>query len=100
MNGARVESTGEAPRGRGLSREAVVTLVRDALAEVLPRKKRATQFALSARLFHDVGLDSMQVLAFTFALEERVGMTLPEAELRRTPIESLQDVVDLIIRVG
>jgi acyl carrier protein len=86
--------------GAALTREAVIDMVRDALAEVLPRKKKATRFPLTARLFHDVGLDSMQVLAFTFALEQRFGRTLPEAELKKKPIESLDDVVDLIVRIA
>jgi acyl carrier protein len=86
--------------GSGLSRDAIIELVLGALKEVLPRQKRKQEFALSATLFKDIGMDSMQVLSFTFSLEQRLGKTLPEEELRRRPIESLEDVVQLIARVA
>jgi acyl carrier protein len=80
--------------------DAVVSLVMEALVDVLPRKKKKQSFPLSARLFNDIGLDSMQAIAFTFALEQRFKLTLPESELKKKPIESLQDVVDLILRIA
>lgn len=85
--------------GGKLDEPAASALVRSALAEVLPRKKRGVEFSPSARLFQDIGLDSMQVLAFTFALEQRLGVTLPEAEVKREPIESLEQIVALIMRL-
>ena len=45
-------------------------------------------------LFDDVGLDSLDTMDLTLALEEKFSLEIPDADLER--LRTVQDAVDLI----
>jgi len=80
------------------ARADVLKEVAACLAKLLPKRK-ARNIELTTHLFRDLGMDSIQLLEFLFALETRFATSLSEAELKKQRVESVGDVVDLIARL-
>lgn len=53
---------------------------------------------LTANLFKDLGLDSMQALEIVLEIEQRLGIKVPEARLRE--IRTLADAVRVARELG
>jgi acyl carrier protein len=75
--------------------ERVVNCVR----KLLPRARAKQPLDRAARLRWDLGLDSMQLLELVFLLEEEFDWRASDSDFAGKPIETLDDVADLVRRV-
>ncbi|MHA6907589.1 acyl carrier protein [Ralstonia pseudosolanacearum] len=79
-----------------LSFDHLVNRVKDALAEVT-RRSDIGQLPAEASLIDDVGLDSMSVLAFFMALEERIGnFRIQVDELEHDDLQTIASVARFV----
>ncbi|RQS70479.1 acyl carrier protein [Burkholderia sp. Bp8963] len=79
-----------------LSFDHLVNRVKDALAEVT-RRSDIGQLPAEASLVDDVGLDSMSVLAFFMALEERIGnFRIQVDELEHDDLQTIASVARFV----
>ena len=75
--------------------ERVVRCVR----KLLPRSRAKQPLDGAARLRWDLGLESLQMLELVFLLEEEFGWRATDLDFAGTPIETLDDVADLVRRL-
>lgn len=79
-----------------LSFDHLVVRVKEALAEVT-RRSDIGQLSAEASLVDDVGLDSMSVLAFFMALEERIGnFRIQVDELEHSDLQTIASVARFV----
>ncbi|MHA6884415.1 acyl carrier protein [Ralstonia pseudosolanacearum] len=79
-----------------LSFDHLVNRIKDALAEVT-RRSDIGQLPAEASLVDDVGLDSMSVLAFFMALEERIGnFRIQVDELEHDDLQTIASVAQFV----
>lgn len=81
---------------RVYSLEDLVLKVKEALAEVT-RRPDITEMPETAALIDDVGLDSMSVLAFFMALEERIeGFRIEVDAVETTDLQTIASVASFV----
>ena len=79
-----------------LSFEQLVSRIKDALSEVT-RRTDIERLPADASLVDDIGLDSMSVLAFFMALEERIGnFRIQVDELEHDDLQTIASVARFV----
>lgn len=79
-----------------LSFDHLVNHIKDALTEVT-RRSDIGQLPVEASLTDDIGLDSMSVLAFFMALEERIGnYRIQVDELEHDDLQTIASVARFV----
>ena len=75
-----------------MDKQAIETKVKEAIAEKIDIQ--VNKVKLSSLLVDDLGLDSFSSIELIFDLEEKIGIDIPDSDLK--DVKSVNDIVEYI----